>query len=191
MEPAVEQLRREIHVAIEDVFSRHRSAEQQEEITVQSEGGGMTDWTYRWPDGGIERYDRAEWYRVSGNSGDARVLVGHTRREAWGENRERYVVFAQLGRNTSQTFYPWTEFAATDDGSFAALIPDPRRPRASLKAGDQLPPRIADGRVERTDALYGSVKDSPSLRLVVSEGDGEAMIRHGYWVAMLRHRLRG
>ncbi len=148
-------------------------------------------WYYRWPDGAKEPFDRAEWYQVSGLAGEARVLLAHTNRYAWNADRERYVVFARLGREESTTFYPWTEFVQTDEGHFAALIPDPTHPRAALKYGMQLPTRFSGRRVERTDALYDSAQDSPTLRLAVDESDADAMIEHGYWVAEMRGRLRG
>jgi hypothetical protein len=187
----VETLRREIHRAIEEAFARHRPAKGDREIGVQAAAEALADWTYRWPDGRTETHDRSEWFHVSGSGGQVRVLLAHTHRRAWGEDRERFGVFAQVGRETSRTFYPWTGFVATDDGSFAAPIPDPARPRSTLKDGDPLPPRFDSARVDRTDALYASAGESPSLRLVVPAGDSAAMIRHGYWVAELRHRVRG
>jgi hypothetical protein len=187
----IETLRREVHRAIEEVFARHRPAADDGEIDVQAAGEAPAGWTYRWPDGRTEAHDRCEWFRASGSSGPVRVLLAHTRRRAWGEDRERFGVFAQVGRETSRTFYPWTGFVAADDGSFAAPIPDPTRPRSTLKDGDPLPPSFHDARVERTDALYASAGDSPSLRLVVPATDTTAMIRHGYRVAEIRHRVRG
>lgn len=47
-------------------------------------------------------------------------------------------MFGQLGREESRTFYPYTELVRTEAGDYTALIPDPKRPRASLKAGDEL-----------------------------------------------------
>jgi hypothetical protein len=187
----IETLRREVHRAIEDVFARHRPAAADGEVDVRVASEGPADWRYRWPDGRIETHDRSDWFQVSGSSGQVRVLLAHTTRRAWGQDRERFGVFAQVGRETSRTFYPWIGFVATDDGSFAAPIPDPTRPRSTLKDGDPLPLSFDRARVERTDALYASAGDSPSLRLVVPPGDTTAMIRHGYWVAELRHRVRG
>jgi hypothetical protein len=187
----IEALRREVHRAIEEVFARHRPDANDGEIDVRAAGEASAGWTYRWPDGRTETHERSEWFQASGPSGSVRVLLAHTHRRAWGEDRERFGVFAQLGRDTSRTFYPWVGFVATDDGSFAAPIPDPTRPRSTLKDGDPLPARFDGARVERTDALYASAGESPSLRFVVPATDTTAMIRHGYWVAELRHRVRG
>jgi hypothetical protein len=118
------------------------------------------------------------------------VLLARTTREVWGEQLKRYIVFGQVGRETSKTFYPWTEFVETSDGDYAALIPDPARPRSPLSDGNATPGRFRLARVERTDRLYRGVKKGPTLRLVVPEEDPEAMIRHGYWVAQIRGRLR-
>jgi hypothetical protein len=199
----LEHLGRELHQAIDEVLARFGVPDEgsgvmlqtieEAQVTVEKLDKKMTSpWKYRWPDGTEEPYDRAEWYVVSGPTGEARVLLAHTTRDAWKvADRERYVVFARIGRENSTTFYPWTEFVQTDHGDFAALIPDPAHPRAALKDGMQLPTRFAGARVERTDAVYESAQESPTLRLVVSESDAETMIRHGYWVAELRHRLRG
>lgn len=190
----LERLREELHHAIDDALTRVVSQETEEEPQVavtKLEREFNSPWYYRWPDGSKEKYDKAAWYQVSGPTDETRVLLAHTTREVWKANRERYVVFAKIGREEGETFYPWTEFVQTDDGSFAALIPDPSRPRAALKGGMHLPSRFAAARVERTDALYESTHESPTLRLVVSEEDAGAMIEHGYWVAGLRGRLRG
>ena len=187
----IEVVRREVHRAIEEVFARLRTTEVDGTVDVPAEGEGPSGWTYRWPDGRAEIHDRSEWFQVTGAEGQVRVLLAHTRRTAWGEDRERFGVFVQVGRETSRTFYPWTGFVETDEGSFAAPIPDPTHPRSILKDGDPLPTRFDGARVERTDALYASVENSPTLRLVVVATDATAMVRHGHWIAELRHRIRG
>ena len=189
-----QRLRQELHQAIDDVLTRIEDLNNEEEpqVTVKElDRTFNSPWSYRWPDGSSEKYDDAAWYKVSGPTGEARVLLAHTTREAWKADRERYVVFAKIGREEGPSFYPWTEFVQTDEGSFAALIPDPARPRAALKDGMSVPSRFASVRVERTDALYESAQDSPTLRLVVDRGDAVTMIEHGYWVARVRDRLRG
>lgn len=187
-----EELRRELRETVDSVVSRFATeGEGGREVTVRQEDEVLDRWSYRWPDGITERYDRAKWFRVTGPSGEARVLLAHTTRKVRAEPLQRWIVFAQMGNEQSQTFYPWTEFVETGDGSYAAVIPNPSRPRAALSDGDPLPTRFAGARVERTDTLYDSVKDGPSLRLVVEEDDAEAMIRHGYWVAEIRKRFRG
>ena len=185
-----ETLRRELREAVDGVINRFAAAEQGGDVVmVQEEGPGPDAWTYTWPDRTTEQYDVARWYRVTGPSGKARVLLARTTRKVRGDDLLRWIVFRQIGAEDSTTFYPWTEFVASDDGEFAAVIPNPQRPRSSLADGDPVPARFAQARIERTDALYRKVVDGPSLRLVVSENDAVAMIRHGYWVAEVRHRL--
>jgi hypothetical protein len=191
-EEETQRLRQELYQAVDGVLARFAPEQEGVKVMVTKLDAAMNStWYYRWPDGSKEPYDHAEWYEVSGASGEARVLLAHTTRHAWKADRERYVVFARLGREDSMTFYPWTEFGQTDAGNFAALIPDPSHPRAALKDGMQLPPRFAGRRVERTDALYDSAQESPTLRLVVDELEAETMIEHGYWVAGIRGRIRG
>ena len=148
------------------------------------------EWTYRWPGGEEEVFTKSRWYEVSGEHGTMRVRVAWTQRPAWGrDDRARAVVFHQIGSRESTTYYPWTEFVETDDDRFAASIPDPRRPRATLSNTDQLPPRFESATVERSDRVFTSIADGPSLRLVVAGEDEDAMVRHGYWVAALRNRI--
>jgi hypothetical protein len=193
-QPEWDELRRELRKAVDDVLDRFVVAANQEgpdPVTVVAEGDVTDHWTYQWPSRNTEQFDYARWYRVNGSSGNVRVLLAHTTRTVRGEDLGRWIVFGQLGGEDSNTFYPWTEFVETDDGDFAAIIPNPTRPRAGLRDGDSLPARYAQARVRRTDELHHTVADGPSLRFVVSLGNAEDMIRHGYWVAELRHRLHG
>ena len=154
-----------------------------------SRGEDHGAWEYTWPGGGPEKFSRATWFEVEAEPQAHRVLVAWTTREAWGRtDRKRAVVFGQLGVATSRTFYPWTEFVETDDDRFAAPIPDPSRPRAILADIDRLPPWLSTYRVERSDRLFRSISDGPSLRLVLDADDEVTMVRHGYWVAGLRGR---
>lgn len=141
--------------------------------------------TYRWPDGGDEEFTRSRWYDLVDHGQGYRVLVAWTVREAWGRMRDRAVVFGEAG----SSLYPWTEFVETDDGRYAAGISDPTHPRALLKHGAAMPDRFETATVERTDQLFGGVRQGPSMRLVVDASDESRMVRHGYWVAGLRKRL--
>ncbi len=191
--PDWERLRKELRSSVDEAIDRFIAEQNEggEVVTVQAEDEVLDHWTYTWPDRYTEEYDQARWYRATGPSGNARVLLARTTRTVRGDDLRRWIVFAQIGGEDSKTFYPWSEFVATDEGDFAAIIPNPQRPRAVLSDGDPLPTRFARARVERTDALYGKVADGPSLRFVVSEDDADEMIRHGYWVAELRHRIQG
>jgi hypothetical protein len=175
--------------AIDRVLERHAALTIAGEVLVEHEGLAFDEWSYRWPSGGSEDFTNCHWYRVTGSSGSSRVLVGRTEREVWSEMRDRIIVFGQMGKESSKTFYPWTEFVKTKDGSFAAIIPNPERPRAPLREDDPLPSRFTNRRVERTDQLFHSVIGEPSLRVVVDETEIESMVEHGYWVAELRGRL--
>jgi hypothetical protein len=160
-------------------------------ITVEPRNA-TADWTYQWPGGAEakEAFFETRWYEAVGDRGSQRVRVAWTVRDAWGrQDRKRAVVFNQLGSADSTTYYPWTEFVETDEGRYAAQIPDPTRPRATLSDPAQLPGHLAGNTVERTDALFASIKDGPSLRLVVNGDDEVTMVRHGYWVATLRNRI--
>jgi hypothetical protein len=99
------------------------------------------------------------------------------------------IIFWQSGSPTSSIYYPWAEFVETDDGRYAASIPNPDHPRKILTQQDPLPARFRNSQVERLDKLFGQVANGPSLRLVVDPDDEETMIRHGYWVATLRGRF--
>jgi hypothetical protein len=187
-----ESIRVELFEAVTEAIDRvlgSRVPTQSLQAIVEYEGVGFDEWSYRWPSAAVETYRNCRWYRVSGESQPARALIGLTRRKAWNKMRDRYVVFGQVGSDRSKTFYPWTEFVAASHGRFGAVIPDPRRPRASIRDGAVLPPRFRGCTIERTDHLYGPSKEDSSLRIVVDGHDRASMIAHGYWVAQLRARL--
>ncbi len=87
-------------------------------------------------------------YLVSGQAGDARVLVGWSKRQAWDKLRVHAVVFKASPEGSK---YPWVEFLETDDGDYASGIPDPEKPSKVLKDGDKLPLRFNSARVARSD----------------------------------------
>ena len=147
--------------------------------------GTVQNWSWRWPDGSVERYRQTSRYQLTDDFGPVAVLVGRTTRAAWGRKRGRIVVFGNTGKSAS-TFYPWIEFVEADDGDYAAKLPSPVDPRKSLRDGDQLPPRFATSVVKRTDTLFRSVREGRTLRLVVKADQEPAMISHAYWVARLR-----
>lgn len=201
MEVDSEELRAELHRAVDAVFTRIADADLRRAMDGIAElietgliveflgaEGEHADFEYVWPDRTEEYFKRVHAYSVRSGSTSAEVIVGETQRLAWGEDRGRVVVFERITDQPSR-WYPWTEFVETDDGRFAATIPDPARPRASLKDGDPLPPQYATLNVARADRLFGSIQDGPSLRLVLNRDEEEAMIRHGHHVARLRGRV--
>jgi hypothetical protein len=187
LELELETLRHALHQAIDQLFDEYvaTSALTQgvDADVVKGEDHGA--FINRWPDGSDEKFTRARWYHVTHRDRKARALVAWTEREAWGRPRQRAVIFGESG----SSLYPWTEFVETDDARFGAGIPDPANPRALLKIGAPIPDRFLGATVLRTDQLFHSVREGPSLRLVVSSDNEEEMVRHGYWVALIRGRL--
>lgn len=193
----VDVLRKELRAAVDKVLDRFLERAGLAKDGVQADPDVLVspleetgEWTYRWPGGAEEVFYKSRWFELRRTDGAQRVRVAWTRRAAWGrDDRVRAVVFHQVGSADSTNYYPWTEFVETDDGRYAASIPDPNRPRAMLADLDDLPPRFAGMIVERSDQVFTSIADGPSLRLVVGESDEAAMVEHGYWVAVLRNRI--
>jgi hypothetical protein len=154
---------------------------------------GGTDagqWAYYWPgERAPQIFFASRLYELLGPNGTAHVRVARCRRPAWGRERERAVVFKHQGGPDSRTYYQWTEFVETDDGRFAAVIPNPQRPRTLLREGGVLPDHLQPAHVARSDQLFGSIRSGASLRYVVDRAHEVSMIEHGYWVAALRHRI--
>ena len=191
----VESLRAALHEAIDRVIdsylgdsalaSSHIEVDATDERIEVVTGEVHGPFTFRWPSGNEETFTRSQWYTVRDRDREHRALVAWTEREAWGRQRERAVIFRVSGSSR----YPLSEFAATDDGRFAAAIPDPDHPRALLKQGDPIPDSFRSDTVERTDQLFHGIRRGPSLRLVVGPEDEQRMVRHAHWVAGLRGRL--
>jgi hypothetical protein len=145
---------------------------------------------YAWPVFGTEEFDRAAVFSITTQSGPIGAVLAWTRRDAWGKNRARSVVFRHNGDDdTPGRWYPWTEFVETDDGRYAATIPNPDKPRSTLAEGDPLPERYSTQTVARSDELFDSISRGPSLRVVVDADDAVEMVGHGYWVAQQRGRI--
>jgi hypothetical protein len=191
-----ESLRRELHGAIDAVIDTYSASgspyvdkpgvSDTSDFTITVERANDA-WRYPW---GEELFEADHLYKVAcGDGTTRRVRVGRARRRAYGAPRVHAIVFAQAGSEASNTDYSWVEFNETDDGEYAARIPDPANPRAALKQGDELPGRFARVKVRRADEVFRSVRFGPSLHLVVSADDEVAMIEHGCWVARLRGHI--
>jgi hypothetical protein len=151
--------------------------------------GEAPDFDYFWPTyAEPEHFERAAIYRVRGPRGTVESIIAWTRREAWGKDRGRAVVFEHVG-TSPKNWYPWVEFVETDDGRYAAPLPDPDHPRGMLRDGSPLPLGYDTFEVARTDELFGSVRHGPSLRVVLDADYVERMVQHGYEVARRRRRL--
>jgi hypothetical protein len=190
----LEALRRELHLAINEVFERlagnrpEHAAEAGDGDPVVTAGDAFGRWTYTWPDKQDEEFNSGRWYTLQRGAQIIRVRLARTMRRAWGRDRERAIVFQQL--RGADSYYPLVEFVETDDpGLFASPIPDPDRPRALLSEKSSLPPRLQGATVARADRLFRSIDNGPSLRIVVGHDDEVDMVRHGYWVARLRGRI--
>jgi hypothetical protein len=185
-------LREDLHLAIDAVIDAHEAAARgpgNGHVVKVERQEAVNAWSYRWPSGDVEDYDTAIRYRVTGDFGEADVLVGQTIRSAWGRDRGRVVVFGKASGTGSAAYYPWTEFVETDDGDYGAKLSMPNDPRKSLRDGDPLPPRLASANIQRNDQIFRSIRDGAALRLVVAADDAEAMIAHAYWAASLRSRI--
>ena len=189
----VEDLRAALHDAVERIIDAYVETVTRPAVTAESGdegidvvgGDGHGAFTYRWPGGDVEKFTTARVYTVLDRGQQRSVVTAWTEREAWGRMRMRAVIFGARGGS----LYPWTEFVGTDDGRFAAGIPDPDHPRALLKDGAAIPDGFDTASVVRTDELFDGVRHGPSLRLVLGPEDELGMVRHGYWVACLRGRL--
>jgi hypothetical protein len=158
-------------------------------ITVTG-GTDAGPWAHHWPgEPAPQGFFASRLYGVLGPDGTAQVRVARCTRPAWGRERERAVVFKHQGGPDSRTYYQWTEFVETDDGRFAAVIPNPEHPRTLLREGGVLPDHVRPAHVARSDRLFGSIRSGASLRYIVDREDEVSMIEHGYWVAVLRHRI--
>lgn len=183
----LERLRHELHRSVDEAVNRAQGTEAPYvAIEKQSEFG---PWEFRWPSGAVELFTGGSDFLVRRKNDALRVRVARTTRRAWGRERDRAIVFGARGDGDAARYYPWTEFVGTDDDRMAATIPRPGRPRASARDGDVLPGPNAPGDVERADSVFTGITDGPSLRLVVSAGDDNAMVQHGVHVAELRRRV--
>jgi hypothetical protein len=183
-------LRRQLHDAVDNAFDElvlgSSSAPVEPEII---DAGPCEPFEYRRPDGEWETFAPATAYVVNGTAPPRDVVVALTERRAWGAERRRAIVFDATGLpHAPDRWYPWAEFVETDDGRFAAPIPNPARPRSYLKVGESLPDRFSRATVEPLGTLIPSVRDGNSLRLVLREAERREMVRHAHWVASLRGR---
>lgn len=194
----LDSLRSELHAAVDEIVNRLARGEQVHEGPATDYGEGpeiqlgdaFEAWTYRWPDGQEEEFSSGRWYRVRLGSGLCQLRLAWTTRKAWGRDRERAIVFQQVGGSASQTYYPLAEFVETDHaGEFAGPVPDPTRPRALLSRLSEVPDRFRGAKLLRADEAFRTIEKGPSLRLIVGQDDETAMVRHAVWVGTIRGRL--
>ncbi len=192
---AATKLRERIHGAIDealDDFFGSSSRQQQERIDagLVLENPKAGPFSHRWPpkngEPDIESFHRSVLFRVSAGEGRFIRLGWTSNREAWGRKRERAVAFLET---PSEHRYPLIEFVETDDRKFAAIIPDPKKPRSACTDPNDLPERFRAAIISRTDELFGGVKNGPTLRLVLAFDDEADMAGHGLWVGRLRGHI--
>jgi hypothetical protein len=190
----VEQLRMNLHRAIDTAIDDALSSKQAvviddrrpESIRV-TRIGEFGSWSYQWPDLKVEDF-QGEFYEVVSSGRTVRLRLGTTQRRAWDRLRGRVVVFLHDGDFGTGSDYPLTEFVETDGGTYAATVPDPARPRGRVKDPRMVPDNFRRG-LRRTDEVFDTVRDGPSLRFVVAETATTDMIRFALWVASVRGRL--
>ena len=189
----LDTIRARLHAAVDEMVDELALAQAQLSAEPVLESRGPCEpFEYRRPDGVWEEYEPATAFSANGVAPRRDLVVGFTRRQAWGAERGRAIVFDATGLpHAPDRWYPLVEFVEVDDGRFAAPMPNPARPRSYLKAGDEIPSRFAGSTVEPLDALIASVRDGRSLRLVLAGDDRLEMARHGYWVASLRGLVKG
>jgi hypothetical protein len=123
--------------------------------------------------------------------GQYSFLMGWQTRPAFGkDDRGRWIVFHQWGGPEGAP-YPVAEFTETDEGRFAAIMLAPGQGRKRLYPDDELPRWFERLEIARTDDLYETVSNGPSLRVVVDDKDFKTMIVHGYWMGRVRAILPG
>ena len=192
-------LRAELHAAVDEIVNRLADPVRANDTAASSEcregpqirtGESFGSWTYRWPDGQEEEFSSGRLYSVELDSGSRQLRLAWTTRRAWGRERERAIVFLQVGGPASQTYYPLAEFVETDrSGDFASPVPDPSRPRALLSNQSVAPDRFRRAKLVRADEAFTTIEQGPSLRLIVGQDDEIEMVRHAIWVGTIRGRL--
>ncbi len=192
----LDALRNRLHEVVDDLLDEFTAAEARGHEPADTPEdvepiGGIEPFDYRWPANyGSEHFDSGAEYKLAALENGASVIVAWTTRNAWNKDRRRAVVFYRARRGDEPNrWYPWTEFVETDTATFAAPIPDPQRPRAIARDANTLPSRFVGKTILRADAVFGSIREGGSLRLVVEKSEEAEMVRHGYWVATLRGRV--
>jgi hypothetical protein len=186
-------LREHLIQAVEDVLRDFEGTEPAEpslrpihhlEVRVEP----AEQFSFRWPEVIVE-YQTVTRVHINDGSSEYPFVIGWEPRPAYGkEDRGRWVVFSEYYGASS--LYPVIEFTETDEGHYSAVIPREGAGKR-LKDGDELPAWFDSAVVERTDVLFDSVRNGPSLRVVVAADDFVAMALHGYWSGAVRHRLPG
>lgn len=187
-------LRVQLHLMIDELLDQALSAAQQRQgqeetkLTIAT-GNPQQAFTYRFPNEEVT-FSGGQYYDVQGPQGYLKMLLARTEVEIWHARYPAFFVFArESGLENPLSMQDCTQFTKTDTGEFGSVIPNPADTKKKLKAGMPLPLRYSNAKVARTDELYTSLKNAPTLRLVVQETDIEAMLAHGYYVAYLRKRF--
>lgn len=187
----IETLRSSLHRAIDTVFDGivQQQTQEDDNLTITTERQ-QPNFIYPFPSG-PETMHTGQWFSVTSSHGSVKMLLAKTDRDRRGAQRSVIVVFAHpKDTNHPSSAIICAEFIETDNpGEFCCEIPDPTDPQKALKDGMPLPSRFTQAVVRRTDQLYASVKNGPTLRLVVQESDTNAMLGHALWVASLRKRI--
>jgi len=153
----------------------------------------FTDFEYRWPNGMV-RYIDAQRYTVRRDDADYVFALGAEkggRASYQRDDRGRLVAFVR-SRTSESSYYPLVEFAESDQDPdvYAAIVPRPSAPRSGATGADleelRTIPHLRDARLKSADEVFTSVRNGPSLRLLVRRDDPRLMIEHAWWVGTMR-----
>lgn len=140
------------------------------------------------------KYMEAERYTVNCDDAEYVFAIGAEeggRPSYQRDDRGRIVVFIR-SRRSENSYYPLVEFAESDLGPdlYAAIVPQPAAPKKGTTADDlsdlREVPHLANADLRRADEVFLSLRNGPSLRLLVDRNNPELMIKHAWWVGGLR-----
>ena len=189
-----DDLRADLHFALDQAFDAwlaRQAPTGSGELHVEKAGELTEPFIHRWPDGSDETFSRGAFFLVEAAGERLAVLVAFAEepRFTWGRERRRAVSFwLPRGRSGAER-YPLSEWVETDDGRMSIGVPDPTRPRALIKEGDEAPAWLKEWTVQRADEIFESVSNGPSLRLIVSATDEASMAVCAVRVGLVRGRF--
>ncbi len=187
-------LRVELHTALDRVFNQwlaEQAPKEDESPEVTPTGGLEKPFAHRWPDGKSESFSSGSVFTVTVGAEKLTILVARAdeTRLTWGTERRRAVSFWLPRGGSSSERYPLVEWVESDDGRMTAGVPDPARPRAQLKDGDDLPTWLESWPFARCDELFANVASGPSLRIALESEEFREMTAFAVRVGLIRGRF--
>jgi excisionase family DNA binding protein len=140
----------------------------------------VVGFSYKWPDGTIEKYPEAYEGNVKTDNAQIQVNVGIGERFAAGKNRKRVVVF--LDRR------PTVEFAGVDDFDTSRLIASviTIRNRKRLKPGQRIPDEYRPFQLVRYNTVITGPRAMSAMGVLAKIDDFATMVSH----ALIRAKFR-